>query len=220
MTGATVSEKGAMAGVAGENGCGGMEPSSGQATEVPTVLRARIGRHKQRFDTGGERLCAGCIPVRRAPLEEGGEMQVLLVSSRGGKGFGLPKGGWEDDESVEDAARRETIEEAGVRGTLEEPAFGIFEFTSGKPGSQQNQCRTHMFVMHVAEELDVWPEGSERQRIWCSIEDAKRDCRHDWMREALDVWTKQLKATPTTATAAAAAAAATLVSTSVAAATD
>eukprot|EP00967_Tisochrysis_lutea_P055817 scaffold70317_cov14-Tisochrysis_lutea.AAC.1 len=132
-----------MAGVAGENGCGGMEPSSGQATEVPTVLRARIGRHKQRFDTGGERLCAGCIPVRRAPLEEGGEMQVLLVSSRGGKGFGLPKvrrtpvksgnmqapsswavelgkdgrsvrvGGWEDDESVEDAARRETIEEAG-----------------------------------------------------------------------------------------------------------
>eukprot|EP00983_Pelagomonas_calceolata_P015632 496665-Pelagomonas_calceolata.AAC.2 len=54
----------------------------------------------------------------------------------------------------------------------------------------------------------------------CSIEDAKRDCRHDWMREALDVWTKQLKATPTTATAAAAAAAATLVSTSVAAATD
>ncbi len=26
-----------------------------------------------------------------------------------------------------------------------------------------------MFVMHVAEELDVWPEGSERQRIWVSL---------------------------------------------------
>ncbi|KAF5843871.1 NUDIX hydrolase domain-like protein [Dunaliella salina] len=220
MSGAVASEKGAAMAVsreAVENGSAvsGLEPAT---PSVPQF--ARIGRHRQRFDTGGERLCAGCIPIRRAPLEEGGEMQVLLVSSRGGKGFGLPKGGWEDDESVEDAARRETIEEAGVRGTLEEPAFGIFEFTSGKPGSQQNQCRTHMFVMHVAEELDVWPEGSERQRIWCSIEDAKRDCRHDWMREALDVWTQQLKAAPTAATAAAAAAAATLVSTSVAAATD
>lgn len=29
------------------------------------------------------------------------------------------QGGWEDDESVEAAARRETVEEAGVRGTIE-----------------------------------------------------------------------------------------------------
>ena len=52
---------------------------------------------------------------------------------------------------------------------VQEPAFGTFDFTSGKPGTQQNQCRAHMFVMHVAEELDVWPEGSERQRIWVSV---------------------------------------------------
>lgn len=31
----------------------------------------------------------------------------------------LLQGGWEDDESVEAAARRETVEEAGVRGTIE-----------------------------------------------------------------------------------------------------
>ena len=29
------------------------------------------------------------------------------------------QGGWEDDESVESAAQRETVEEAGVRGVLE-----------------------------------------------------------------------------------------------------
>jgi 8-oxo-dGTP pyrophosphatase MutT (NUDIX family) len=29
------------------------------------------------------------------------------------------QGGWEEDESVTDAARRETVEEAGVRGVLE-----------------------------------------------------------------------------------------------------
>lgn len=30
-----------------------------------------------------------------------------------------PQGGWEDDETLEYAAKRETVEEAGVRGTLE-----------------------------------------------------------------------------------------------------
>lgn len=29
------------------------------------------------------------------------------------------QGGWEDDESLEAAARRETVEEAGVRGSIE-----------------------------------------------------------------------------------------------------
>ena len=31
----------------------------------------------------------------------------------------VPQGGWETDETVEDAAARETVEEAGVRGQLE-----------------------------------------------------------------------------------------------------
>jgi len=29
------------------------------------------------------------------------------------------QGGWEDDETLEAAARRETVEEAGVRGSIE-----------------------------------------------------------------------------------------------------
>jgi len=37
--------------------------------------------------------------------------------------------------------------------------------------------------------------------VQCSIEDAKRDCRHDWMREALEEWTKQLSASSAATTA-------------------
>ena len=44
---------------------------------------------------------------------------MLLISSRGGKGLVFPKGGWEQDEDVQAAAARETVEEAGVRGELE-----------------------------------------------------------------------------------------------------
>jgi len=71
---------------------------------------------------------------------------VLLVSSRGGAAAAaarapsfdgacppagawvLPKGGWEDDEAVEAAARRETVEEAGVRGVVDGPPLGAFSF--------------------------------------------------------------------------------------------
>lgn len=47
------------------------------------------------------------------------EFEVLLVSSQKGHTFMFPKGGWEVDESIEEAACRESLEEAGVIGTVE-----------------------------------------------------------------------------------------------------
>jgi hypothetical protein len=61
-------------------------------------------------------------------------------------------------------------------GSMQEPALGAFRFMSGKPGGQNNSngstsvshvgCIAHMYVLHVLEELDVWPEAHERQRLW------------------------------------------------------
>lgn len=163
----------------------------------PVPEMARQGRHKQRYAATGERLIAGCIPVRLTSDQPGlHNVEILLISSRAGKGYCFPKGGWEDDETLEDAAKRETVEEAGVRGELEEPQIGMFHFSSGKPGSHQKsvhqgKCIAHMFVLHVAEMLDVWPESEERQRIWVPLVDAVWRCRHDWMREALLTWVKR-----------------------------
>jgi diphosphoinositol-polyphosphate diphosphatase len=42
-----------------------------------------------------------------------------MISSQKGQGLLFPKGGWELDESVEEAASRESLEEAGVRGNVE-----------------------------------------------------------------------------------------------------
>lgn len=67
-------------------------------------------------------FCFRCIPVRIQEDTAGAsasQVQVLLITSRGGKGWVFPKGGWEQDEVVEAAALRETIEEAGVRGRIE-----------------------------------------------------------------------------------------------------
>jgi diphosphoinositol-polyphosphate diphosphatase len=47
------------------------------------------------------------------------ELEVLVVSSQKSQRLMFPKGGWELDESLEEAASRESLEEAGVIGNVE-----------------------------------------------------------------------------------------------------
>ncbi|KAF0933172.1 hypothetical protein E2562_016121 [Oryza meyeriana var. granulata] len=64
-------------------------------------------------------------------------VEVLMINSQSGPGLLFPKGGWENDETVEEAAAREAIEEAGVRGDLVVRPFGtlpqLFDLFFGKP---------------------------------------------------------------------------------------
>lgn len=61
------------------------------------------------------RLTTGCIPIL-----PGGRI-LLISSSKSQEVFVLPKGGWEQDESLPLSALRETLEEAGVTGLLGPP---------------------------------------------------------------------------------------------------
>ncbi|KAJ9505615.1 hypothetical protein QJQ45_026930 [Haematococcus lacustris] len=188
----------------------------------PQPVEARTGRHQQRYAASGERLggqpdpglrLCSCIPVRiKSGVGPEPHVDVLMISSRGGKGLCFPKGGWESDETVDNAARRETVEEAGVRGilevtahqydwrhhplgVLEEPMLGVFPFQSGKPGNHTNsahggKCIAYMYVLHVEEELATWPESLERERFWLPLVNAVNSCRHSWMRQALIDWVR------------------------------
>lgn len=102
----------------------------------------------QNSDSAHRRARRRCIPVRWKPGTALQEAEVLMVTSSNGKGYVFPKvrrctlhgqtcvsrtagcevrpsnssspqGGWETDETVEAAAARETVEEAGVRGVIE-----------------------------------------------------------------------------------------------------
>jgi diphosphoinositol-polyphosphate diphosphatase len=57
------------------------------------------------------RLVTGCVPI----LKDG---KILFVSASRKAAWILPKGGWEQDESMEESAIRECFEEAGCFGTL------------------------------------------------------------------------------------------------------
>lgn len=193
-----------------------------------TDMFAREGRDLQRYDEQGRRLLAGSVPWRLVEADAGRDgtlarggmakagggrrserdekgaswhVQVLLVTSRRGEGLVLPKGGWESDESVVEAAQRETWEEAGVLGDRFEP-LGTFLYRNklGKarpeveegPGS----CLAHMYACHVVDVKEAWPEQDMRRRVWCDLERAMDVLKHEWMRQALLAWKERWEKHP------------------------
>ncbi|KAE9620843.1 hypothetical protein Lal_00019181 [Lupinus albus] len=162
-----------------------------------SVLVARTGRHQQRYENG-YRLVAGCVPFRYKSSDDCVDssadkiLEVLLISSPSGPGLLFPKGGWENDETVEEAAAREAIEEAGVRGDLMD-FLGYYEFrskTHQDEFSPEGLCKAAMFSLFVKEELELWPEQSSRDRSWLAVSEALGCLRHAWMRDALESFCK------------------------------
>ncbi|XP_060186294.1 nudix hydrolase 18, mitochondrial-like [Lycium barbarum] len=157
------------------------------------VLVSRSGRHLQRYNMG-RRQVVGCIPYRYKDFTELSSVdedafEVLLISpQRKGKGLLFPKGGWEKDETIEDAAQRETVEEAGVRGEVE-CKLGTWYFEN-KTGDTAYEG--HMFPLFVTELLDSWPEKEIRERTWMNVREARKLCQNGWMKEALELLVSRL----------------------------
>ena len=92
------------------------------AAKVATQTMSRTGRSLQRWEFDSDsstelkrfRLVTGSIPI----LSDG---RIMLVSSNKRPEWILPKGGWEQDESLEESAIRESFEEAGIVGILGPP---------------------------------------------------------------------------------------------------
>ncbi|XP_041014364.1 nudix hydrolase 13, mitochondrial-like [Juglans microcarpa x Juglans regia] len=156
-------------------------------------LPARTGRYRQRYKDH-LRLVSGCIPYRLGKNfnccynNPEKKLLVLMISSPDRDDLVFPKGGWENDETIDEAARREALEEAGVRGILSENPLGVWEFRSKSrqnSSSLEGGCRGYMFALNVTEELDSWPEQASHDRKWLTTEEAFKFCRYDWMRDAL-----------------------------------
>ncbi|KAF3619413.1 Nudix hydrolase 17, mitochondrial [Capsicum annuum] len=156
-------------------------------------MSSRIGRDLQRYNEGCRQV-VGCIPYRYRNSYQSGsnidDLEFLLISSQKSPRLMFPKGGWEIDESLIDAALRETFEEAGVLGDVEvQDYLGTWNFKSKSQGTFHEG---HMLPLYVTQELDEWPEKSARQRLWMKFNEAREVCWHPWMKEALDVFASKL----------------------------
>ena len=106
--------------------------------------------------------------------------QVLLIQSSARKGWVLPKGGWESDEQIHEAACREAWEEAGIECKIEKDLGTIEEKrTEEQINKHPNAPRAiyKFYEVRVKEEKDSWPEKHKRQRHWMTYAQAKEMLR-------------------------------------------
>ncbi|KAK3132109.1 hypothetical protein QOZ80_6AG0515930 [Eleusine coracana subsp. coracana] len=154
------------------------------------VMVSRQGRELQRYSTQtGGRIVVGCVPYRVRPCSGGVEVLVISSQKKGAAGGVLiPKGGWELDESMEEAALREAAEEAGVAGEVAGPPLGVWWYRSR---SYDATYEGIVLPLRVTAEMERWPEMGARRREWVSVDEAVARCHHAWMREALQRFADQ-----------------------------
>lgn len=86
----------------------------------------------------------------------------------------LPKGGWELDESITEAAQREAWEEAGIHCTIEYDLGQIKETRPPKDLKQSAPKALYQFYqVTVTREEVEWPECHKRSRHWANYIEAK-----------------------------------------------
>jgi diphosphoinositol-polyphosphate diphosphatase len=117
------------------------------------------------YDSKGERLVAGVVPLT-ADLN-----YVLLTQSTRRKGWVLPKGGWETDETCPEAAAREAWEEAGIAVQIDYDLGHIEEKRQSKSGSKE-RASYNFYQATVTTQYEEWPEKEKRNRQWFTFSGA------------------------------------------------
>lgn len=98
-----------------------------------------------------------------------GQPEILLITSRKRKRWGVPKGVIEPFLSPAESAAQEAWEEAGLVGRVSAEPVGSYRYP--KWGGI---CTVQVFWMEVETVLEEWPEANLRQRRWMSPEMAAR----------------------------------------------
>ncbi len=100
--------------------------------------------------------------------------QILLISTRSGRHWGVPKGICEPGLSPQVSAAKEALEEAGVSGPVSDHAFG--EYTVGKWGGV---CHVQLHAMRVEDEhCPAAHSNGLRARRWQSPQQAAERVRN------------------------------------------
>jgi 8-oxo-dGTP pyrophosphatase MutT (NUDIX family) len=106
---------------------------------------------------------AAVIPFRGS----GKKLEICLIRRKGSKKWGIPKGFVDRGDTSKDAALKEALEEAGLKGRLVGDAVGNYEYR--KWGTKLDVT---VYLMEVQGEEDDWDEADIRDRQWASFADA------------------------------------------------
>jgi 8-oxo-dGTP pyrophosphatase MutT (NUDIX family) len=113
-----------------------------------------------------------------------GEVQVMLVTTRG-TGRWIPPKGWPmDGATPAGAAAVEAFEEAGVEGVSNGACLGIYTYTKEMPGDDL-PCVVALFAIRVTKVHAAWPEMHQRRRKWMCPKKAAASVKEPELRRLL-----------------------------------
>ncbi len=124
------------------------------------------------------------LPYRRW----GDDLEILVVTSRKGTRWVIPKGIVEPGMTAAASAAKEAMEEAGVEGRVMARSLGKYRYV--KWGGT---CEVEVFPMEVTTELKDWPESSFRRRAWVSPAEAAKRLNHPKLRKLVRRLSEALK---------------------------
>lgn len=127
------------------------------STSYEIALRAR-----EFLRDGPCRLQVAALPWRTRK----GAVEVLLVTSRDTGRWVLPKGWPENGEELSEAAAREAVEEAGIRGRIAEEPAGRFFYDKIRASGDNLKCEVLVFPLLVTEKVSKWREKGQRKQKW------------------------------------------------------
>lgn len=127
---------------------------------IQKLLQLELPRRRE---ATGLPLQVAALPYRRAA---DGSIEILLVTSKGGGRWIVPKGWPMRGKTLAASAAQEAYEEAGVRGTMGKVEIGRFMHAKDRALLPPLACSVAVFPLEVAKELPVWPERDERERRW------------------------------------------------------
>jgi 8-oxo-dGTP pyrophosphatase MutT (NUDIX family) len=97
-----------------------------------------------------------------------GEVEIFLVTTRGGGRWIVPKGNPVSGLAPHDVAAREAWEEAGLVGTAAESPVGSFSF-SRRGYVHEQEFPVSVYPLWVERQSRHWPERGERTVLRCSV---------------------------------------------------
>jgi len=106
----------------------------------------------------------------------------MLITSRGGNRWVLPKGNRMKGLPPHAAAEQEAWEEAGVHGLICPTPLGDYSARKLLKTGEALPLNIRVYPLAVTEELTDWPEASQRNRRWFPIAEAVEAVEEDQLR--------------------------------------
>ncbi|THD76231.1 MAG: NUDIX hydrolase [Phenylobacterium sp.] len=118
----------------------------------------------------GPRRQFAALPWRRT---EAG-VEVLLITSRETRRWVIPKGWRKKDEPATITVARESLEETGAGGRVDETPLGEYRYQKLLKTGAMQRVRVMVYPLEVVHEHEDWPERLVREKLWTTPAEAAR----------------------------------------------